>query len=130
MASRVDELVRDDKGMIVGVKYRSMSPTSASLEKHKKLIQQAVSYRQISVPFLADWYDGRANRIWAKEARPTTLTAKAVVLAAGGFALNSDLMKKHIPWADRIAGLGTVGDDGSGIRLGQSRTWTVCQPGD
>jgi len=45
-----------------------------------------------------------------------------VVLCAGGFVLNEDMMRRYAPQAARLAddSLSAGNDDGSGIRLGQS----------
>ena len=44
--------------------------------------------------------------------------ARGVVLAAGGFAANRQMMRAHAPAARGGLPLATPGDDGSGIRLG------------
>jgi succinate dehydrogenase/fumarate reductase flavoprotein subunit len=45
-----------------------------------------------------------------------------VVLCAGGFVLNKEMMRRYVPQAARLAddSLSAGNDDGSGIRLGQS----------
>jgi succinate dehydrogenase/fumarate reductase flavoprotein subunit len=46
---------------------------------------------------------------------------RGVVLAAGGFIMNREMCALHAPKLDRITDRnGTPGDDGTGIRLGQS----------
>jgi 3-oxo-5alpha-steroid 4-dehydrogenase len=45
---------------------------------------------------------------------------EGVVLSAGGFVFNREMMKHHAPKYFAGIPLGTPGDDGSGIRLGQS----------
>jgi 3-oxo-5alpha-steroid 4-dehydrogenase len=45
---------------------------------------------------------------------------EGVVLSAGGFVFNRGMMKHHAPKYFAGIPLGTPGDDGSGIRLGQS----------
>jgi 3-oxo-5alpha-steroid 4-dehydrogenase len=54
---------------------------------------------------------GRTSRIRARG---------GVVLCAGGFAFNTEMMNQHTGWFRRARPLGTLGDDGSGIALGQS----------
>ncbi|MBW1686399.1 MAG: FAD-binding protein, partial [Deltaproteobacteria bacterium] len=53
---------------------------------------------------------GRTSRIRARG---------GVVLCAGGFAFNAEMMNEHTGWFARARPLGTLGDDGSGIALGQ-----------
>jgi succinate dehydrogenase/fumarate reductase flavoprotein subunit len=46
---------------------------------------------------------------------------KGVVLCAGGFVMNRDMVKQHVPMLLRASWpSGTSGDDGTGIRLGMS----------
>ncbi|ROT42878.1 FAD/NAD(P)-binding domain-containing protein [Sodiomyces alkalinus F11] len=121
-ASRVEELLVDGEGRMKGVRYRAMDPVSAAtaLARHGELCRKASEYHQISVRLLAEWYDRRAEAMWSREAKERTLESRVVILAAGGFVMNEEWTRRFVPWADRVAKLGTVGDDGSGIRLGQS----------
>ena len=45
-----------------------------------------------------------------------------VVLTAGGFSFNDEMVRQHAPWLDdpRCFKLGTDGDDGRGIRMAQA----------
>jgi len=46
---------------------------------------------------------------------------KGVILCAGGFVMNRDMVKRNVPMLLRSnTPIGTAGDDGSGIRLGTS----------
>lgn len=62
-----------------------------------------------------------AGATWKRDGKTAAIRAGAVVLAAGGFVMNSEMLAKHVP---RLAGktfaLGTTYDDGLGIRLGHS----------
>lgn len=52
---------------------------------------------------------------------PAYLRAGGVVLAAGGFVMNKEMISRYTPRLARgFMPLGTLGDDGLGIRLGQS----------
>jgi 3-oxo-5alpha-steroid 4-dehydrogenase len=75
---------------------------------------------QLALPEAADIFLNRADRIWSKEARLSSLEAPAVILSAGGFAFNPEMRQHYAPDFSKVAPLGTRGDDGSGIRLGQS----------
>jgi 3-oxo-5alpha-steroid 4-dehydrogenase len=70
------------------------------------------------VPPIGRQFNRVAEGLWQREARPYTFTAPTVVLAAGGFAFNRDMLTRHSPQFDQIRPLGTEGDDGTGIRLG------------
>jgi len=46
-------------------------------------------------------------------------TRKGVILCAGGFVMNQEMLKKHAPLLSRCnSPTGNPGDDGSGIRMG------------
>ncbi|MUM17027.1 FAD-binding protein [Mycobacterium sp. CBMA271] len=58
---------------------------------------------------------------WKRFTETGSIRADAVVLAAGGFVMNPDMLDKHVPQLrDRVFALGSSHDDGLGIRLGQS----------
>ncbi|WP_067824159.1 FAD-binding protein [Nocardia inohanensis] len=58
---------------------------------------------------------------WRKPGETGAVRAKSVVLAAGGFVMNSEMVAAHVPWlAEKPFVLGTTYDDGLGIRLGVS----------
>lgn len=63
---------------------------------------------------------GLADKMWQRRAQSRTFTAPNVVLAAGGFAFDHDMLSRHAPAFQQIRPLGTRGDDGAGIRLGVS----------
>jgi 3-oxo-5alpha-steroid 4-dehydrogenase len=56
-----------------------------------------------------------------KHARPLRIRArKGVVLSAGGFIFNRVMLEKNAPDYLGVAPLGTIADDGSGIKLGMT----------
>ncbi|WP_067437950.1 FAD-binding protein [Nocardioides jensenii] len=58
---------------------------------------------------------------WRRFAETGVIRAKAVILAAGGFVMNKDMVAKFTPHlAEKPFVLGTTYDDGLGIRLGES----------
>ncbi|HEY1972317.1 MAG TPA: FAD-binding protein [Pseudonocardia sp.] len=62
---------------------------------------------------------GRATALERRYARPVRIRAGAgVVLAAGGFIANRELLREHAPAYRGGLALGTPGDDGAGLRLG------------
>ena len=66
--------------------------------------------------------------IEAKHARPVRIRARrGVVLAAGGFIYNRALVAQHAPGYRPGFPLGTTGDDGSGIALGESVGGTTAR---
>lgn len=66
--------------------------------------------------------DGRVAGVkWRRPGAQGYIRADAVVLAAGGYVLNEDMVSEHVPQlANQSFTLGTTYDDGLGIRMGQS----------
>ncbi|GAB3762265.1 succinate dehydrogenase/fumarate reductase flavoprotein subunit [Nocardioides ginsengisegetis] len=58
---------------------------------------------------------------WRRFSETGVVRAGAVVLAAGGFVMNADMVAAHTPTlGSKLFTLGSTYDDGLGIRLGQS----------
>ncbi len=58
---------------------------------------------------------------WRSFDRTGTVRAGSVILAAGGFVMNADMVEQYVPQlAERPFVLGTTYDDGTGIKLGLS----------
>ncbi len=58
---------------------------------------------------------------WRSFERTGTVRAGAVVMAAGGFVMNADMVAEHTPaLGSKLFTLGSTYDDGLGIRLGAS----------
>lgn len=123
-ASKVEQLIVGSSGQVQGVRYRSLPGTAPGFTKYKKLVQRALTFQVGMVP-VAQWFNRKADAVWENEAQEEAARSGAVVLAAGGFTMNEPMRQKHIPWSSVVAPLGTAGDDGSGIRLGQSVGGTV-----
>jgi 3-oxo-5alpha-steroid 4-dehydrogenase len=125
--SRVSELVIED-GAIVGVAYRSMDVDGASGDRHRRLSK--IGGR------LANWIPPvgirllvEAEKLWQRNAVDRSVRAGAVILAAGGFVQNPEMMQKHAgPFKDEnLLRLGSAGDDGAGIALGLSAGGSAAQ---
>ena len=108
-----------DRGRVSGVECLSLhsAPGWARLA-HRTLHRWSVK------PYL---YAPKAGRVlhrpadWLEQryARPLRVrAARGVVLAAGGFAANRQMMRSHAPTARGGLPLATPGDNGSGISLG------------
>ena len=50
--------------------------------------------------------------------RQVTIHAKAVIIAAGGFFYNNEMVKQYAPKYDGFMPLGNIGDNGAGINMG------------
>ena len=118
--TEVQRLVLSEDGRVIGIEGRSVSgPFSHRLHG-------AISW----INAKANTYDvilhGKAlnamNSLIAKvRSKPYRVRArKGVVLAAGGFMFNREMVQKHNSNFRGTLPLGTYGDDGAGIRLGES----------
>ncbi|PNP73358.1 hypothetical protein FNYG_13256 [Fusarium nygamai] len=128
-SSKVTRLLFDEKQRINGVEAKTLSKSSASFARHKKLSNKEAQY-QLMLPSLSKWYYNRALKLWNRDAQPQTLRAPSVILSAGGFAFNKDMRKTYMPEFSRVGPLGTWRDIGSGIALGESAGASVAKMGN
>lgn len=113
-------LIVDKEGAVVGAEIWRIPPETPEAKKHAKLYARGNS---ITLGLL-----GMIPSIWAKTAelerkyaKPVRVRARSgVVLSAGGFANNRDMVQKTAPAYMPVMPLGTMADDGSGIQLGVS----------
>ncbi|OEY92096.1 hypothetical protein BJD20_09320 [Acinetobacter proteolyticus] len=112
--SRVSDLIMDEE-CVVGVKYRT-APLTPKLEQ---LVHRAGSF-MTRAPVLAKWYTRRAEKLWEASAISCEHRAATVILCTGGFIHNRAMVAEYAPVYLKAMPLGTAGDDGSGIRLGQT----------
>ena len=111
-------LIHDDSGAVIGVEVRSLPEGSAAQQLHRKLNQRAIRWK--------NYNPGYAKRCWKRcesleQTHGVTRRIRArrgVVLSAGGFIYNREMVAEHAPGYRPGMPLGTWGDDGSGIRLG------------
>ncbi len=113
------ELVTEPGGRVTGVACLTLRGAPGWVR-----LAHRVLHRWSVKPYL---YVPKAGRILHRPAgwlerrygRPLRVgAARGVVLAAGGFAANRQLLRAHAPAARGGLPLATPGDDGSGIRLG------------
>lgn len=128
--TEVRQLIIDRCGRVLGVKALQFTPGSREDLAHERSVRRGM--RLIAgYPFFlpgaayvhsfAKRHLARATELEATQRRVRFYRAHdAVVLSAGGFVFNRSMMKHHAPKYCAAIPLGTPGDDGSGIRLGQS----------
>lgn len=95
--------------------YRSASPTTL----HKWLTYGGAKFGNWYPPlgnFLSRW----SQRIWEGRAKNISTQSSSVILSAGGFAFNRDMVQKFAPAYIKSVPLGTIGDDGKAITMGMS----------
>jgi 3-oxo-5alpha-steroid 4-dehydrogenase len=108
-------VVVDEAGAVTGVACTTIGPRWARLAHH-------VLHRWSRKPYLYAPGLGRMLHrpvAWL-ELRSTELVVLpgSVVIAAGGFAANHDMLRAHAPRSRGTLPLATPGDDGAGIALG------------
>ncbi|BCY13367.1 FAD-binding protein [Actinoplanes sp. L3-i22] len=113
--TRAERLITDADGRVTGVECRTLPGWARPLHRalHRLSVQPG-----LYLPGL-----GRALHrpvAWLEKSygRPLRIDAGRVVLCAGGYVFNRDMMREHAPGYRGGLRLGTPGDDGSGIRLG------------
>ncbi len=130
------QMVVDRQARVLGVRALQLPP-GADYEEHTKCLRYAERLQNL-YPFflpgargvyrLAGKYLARAARI--EKTRRVWVNYRArrgVCLSTGGFIFNRAMVNAYCPRFAAGFPLGTLGDDGSGIRLGQSLGATLTQ---
>lgn len=128
--SDVVRLFVDESGRVVGVEALQIPPDSEAYREHARCLRRAARLTNAYPFFLpgagsvykrAAKYYARAAEIEAESRVTRRYRAKrGVCLSAGGFVFNTPMLNHYCaPFASGVP-LGTMADDGSGIRLGQS----------
>jgi len=115
--TRVDELLIDN-GSVRGVRCRAVTDDNSAAVRQYRALAGFAAKMTVWVPPLGHLLNRRLERLWRRSAQPQEFSASRVILAAGGFVFNKDMIRQHAPEFHGIRPLGTVGDDGTGIRLG------------
>ena len=117
--TRVTRLVIDSQNRVLGVEYRQIQKGLWS-QLYRKLHQAGIAIVKYN-PKLAAKLRERCFRIEAEHSvLKRVRAANGVVLAAGGFIYNRQMVKEIAPKYRTGMPLGTPADNGSGILLGQS----------
>ena len=118
LQTNVQKLVIDN-GRVIGVEGRIIKCT---FFKHIHKILSKINLKATTyMPPGAKLMNDICTLIEKTMSRPYRAHAcKGVILSAGGFIFNKEMVKKHNPIFLRCLPLGTYGDDGAGIRLGES----------
>lgn len=120
--TRATELIVDSDGNVVGLGCRRMPRISLVRLFHWLLSGLAfhLRYLILALPFVAHIFKGL---FWISEWRGRRFNIRAkkgVILSTGGFIHNRKMVAQCAPAYAAGTPLGTLGDDGSGIALGQS----------
>jgi 3-oxo-5alpha-steroid 4-dehydrogenase len=119
--TRAEELVTDDSGAVVGVVCSTIDGAPAHVVRRYRWMAGKVGKLNLWYRPAGRALSRRLERIEHRYGRRWTVQARrGVVLAAGGFAFNREMVREHAaPYAPGLP-LGTLGDDGSGILMGRS----------
>ena len=116
--STVTSLIHDEDGRVIGVEYRALPAGSAQARLHQKLNKRAHALKNY-MPAKSQQLWKRADRLVEHAGEVRRVRAKkGVILSAGGFVYNRDMLKEHAPGYRKGMPLGTWADDGRGIQLG------------
>jgi 3-oxo-5alpha-steroid 4-dehydrogenase len=114
-------LITAEDGRVIGVEGRSIPPSSIFLRRLHRGITRASAKVSTYTHFAGKLLDKLATAIENARARPFCARArKGVILAAGGFIFNKKMVEHYNSAYEKCLPLGTYGDDGSGITLGES----------
>jgi 3-oxo-5alpha-steroid 4-dehydrogenase len=133
------QLVLDTNGRVLGVKVLQIPPGSAAAAEHDRLERKGTALLLKMPPAFpgAGFFIARAGRLLA-QARAVEKAHRAaryirahrgVCLSSGGFIFNADMVAHYAPRYVKGMRLGSAGDDGSGIRLGQTAGGAVGRMG-
>jgi 3-oxo-5alpha-steroid 4-dehydrogenase len=112
-------LITDTEGAVIGVEVQRI-PSGFKAKLHGLLYTLANKTELAALNLLSPICKG-AMKLEKNAAQTLRVRVhKGVVLAAGGFTYNRAMMAKTAPEFLQSAPLGTIADDGSGIKLGMT----------
>jgi 3-oxo-5alpha-steroid 4-dehydrogenase len=117
--TNAQSLVTDASGAVVGLRVATLRAAPAWVRTAHRLLGRYSAKPGLYVPALRKALHRHAVALEHRYARDVEITARrGVVLSAGGFITNRELVHAHAPAYRGGLALGTSADDGSGIRLG------------
>jgi 3-oxo-5alpha-steroid 4-dehydrogenase len=121
--ARVEQLVTDENTQVLGVRVTILPEGSVARKIHQKLYWLVIYLRYLSmyVPIIQGLLRRTMNMLENRCGKAVFVRARnGVILSTGGYYFNNAMIKQYAPKYYGGMGLGTIGDDGSGIKLGQS----------
>ncbi|MEV4316561.1 FAD-binding protein [Actinocrispum sp. NPDC049592] len=104
-----------ENDQVVGVEASVLSGYAARIHR---VCGKYAAKPGLYLPVLRKFLTRRAKAL-ERKGKPVRIQARrGVVLAAGGFVANREMMKEHAPGYRRGLALGTMSDDGAGIKMG------------
>lgn len=118
--THITRLVLGEDGRVIGVEGMSMKPGSF-LAKTSNFITTINAKANTWIPPLGKRLNKWNTAIAKRGSKPYRARArKGVILSAGGFKFNKEMVRQYNPEFLKCGANGTYGDDGMGIRLGES----------
>ncbi|MBN7796974.1 FAD-binding protein [Parahaliea mediterranea] len=118
--TRVQRLVVDGEGRVLGVEASRLRQDSWAARKHKWIMWCLTRMHAFGIGLMRS-LTPYFERLEASVSEPYCVRARGgVILATGGFIANKPMTRVHIPKYAGTMRNGTPGCDGSGILLGQS----------
>ncbi|QGK70376.1 FAD-binding protein [Allosaccharopolyspora coralli] len=118
--TRVRDLVQNADGTVTGIECDTLLDAPARVRSGHARLSKLAAKPGLYVPKLSRALHARVEKLESRHATPVRLHARrGVVLASGGFVANREMMREHAPDYRGGLPLGTRGDDGTSIRLGQ-----------
>ncbi len=113
-------LITDDDGNVIGLEYSSIPKGSIANIRHRLMSYLAykMRYGMLGYPPMIKKFKNIFRKLEKKTKTHRVRARKGVVLSTGGFVFNRDMLKEYAPAYKGGAPLGSLGDDGSGIRMG------------
>jgi 3-oxo-5alpha-steroid 4-dehydrogenase len=117
--TRATRLIADTGGAVIGIEVKRIASGFAAW-RHRKAWGMAANIVASSLGLSSRLYGAIARIEREKVENLRIRVRKGVVLSAGGFIHNSEMLAKTAPAYLKSYPLGTIADDGSGIKLGMS----------
>ena len=120
--SKVQNLLLNDQGNVIGLSFNCLdgSPLAKAFHKLLSTIVYRLRYLNLIFPELNDSL-ARLFKHLEKNGRTKHIHARrGVILAAGGFIYNQEMVRAYAPAYLPGTPLGSLGDDGCGIRMGEN----------
>lgn len=127
--SEVRRLIQSHDGRVIGVAALQFPAGSPERAKYARLMAIASKFQLLLPPAfpmaglllsIAGFFRRRAQKLEGQRVLRRIRARKAVCLSAGGFVFNPQMVRHYGPKYAQGMPLGNPGDNGSGIRLGQS----------
>ncbi len=113
--SNLEQIITDNQGKAIGVQYKT-GKLSGLFRILSNINQKLTTYYPPLSKIITRYLlkkESKYNKTLAVKAR------KGVILAAGGFIFNRDMIKQFAPSYMNCLPLGTIGDDGKAINIAQ-----------